>query len=870
MKRKILYLAACLMIFGAPWAVALDNFKNFAKSAIVPPGISAAATSITVTTGTGTRFPTPPFNATVWNSTDYRDASDDPSVEIVRVTAIVGDTLTVTRAQESTTAVAHNTFGKTYRIVAGWTAKSLTEIGTLVTSSSGWVEYPTQGSPPAAPVSGFRLFADASARFAWIGANGRIRTFDGTGITADRVYTLPDASGTVALTSSNVATATALAADPSACGANQFANDIAANGTLACAQPSAANLSNGTTGSGSVVLATSPALTSTPTAPTAAVDTNTTQIATTGFVIGQGYLKSATAALTYAPITTTVTTDTTQTISGAKTFSAALGGSLGVGATAPAGFQLYGYSNSASATAGVRSDTAGSSAVFIAQSGNGTTSGRSSYFEATALETVPQTWRAGMQGNTNFVIRDATAAKDRITLRQDVPGLVGINGSPTATFQVRPADAAVSSSISATAPNTTGAATLHASSGDGTTSSRSSYVDLNASETTSQRWIAGMNGSKNYVITDITGTRTPLSLSQATGAITTLISGIGSNPLYTITGSNSTDNAGIDISSGDGTTSSRQSWVQFRTLETVTQAWRAGMTSAKDFVIRDSTAARNPLTISQSDGRVTISNGFSSTASTTSQFLSSGIGAAYSIDAGGLSSTDRGTMRLRAGDGTTSSRLAYLDFLSNETVSQTWRVGMGQSNKDWSLIDATGSRTPIAVAQTDGLVTVANGIDASTGDQRVKGAKLQSFVLTIFNNAGTLQHAIRRERGSGTAGNYYGQISGSSTTLTNTPSVAAGVDFTAGAGIDAAAANAIVLSTAAQTDADLLGMATVEQNDTGSVVWVSVQHSNINVNGTTRVRLTFNFFTTTGTFSINTANIGASKTLSVRFMGYIK
>lgn len=43
----------------------------------------------------------------------------------------------------------------------------------------------------------------------------------------------------------------------------------------------------------------SPTLTGTPAAPTAAVDTNTTQIATTAYVIGQGYLKSATAASTY-------------------------------------------------------------------------------------------------------------------------------------------------------------------------------------------------------------------------------------------------------------------------------------------------------------------------------------------------------------------------------------------------------------------------------------------------------------------------------------------------------------------------------------------------------------------------------------------
>lgn len=49
----------------------------------------------------------------------------------------------------------------------------------------------------------------------------------------------------------------------------------------------ASHLSNGATGSGSVALAGSPALSGIPTAPTAAADTNTTQLATTAFVIGQ-------------------------------------------------------------------------------------------------------------------------------------------------------------------------------------------------------------------------------------------------------------------------------------------------------------------------------------------------------------------------------------------------------------------------------------------------------------------------------------------------------------------------------------------------------------------------------------------------------
>jgi hypothetical protein len=56
------------------------------------------------------------------------------------------------------------------------------------------------------------------------------------------------------------------------------------------------------TGTTSVVLSASPTLTGTPLAPTATADTNSNQIATTAYVIGQGYLKSGTAASTYLPL----------------------------------------------------------------------------------------------------------------------------------------------------------------------------------------------------------------------------------------------------------------------------------------------------------------------------------------------------------------------------------------------------------------------------------------------------------------------------------------------------------------------------------------------------------------------------------------
>jgi len=56
-----------------------------------------------------------------------------------------------------------------------------------------------QASTPFAPASGFRLFADSSGRFSWVATNGLVRTFDATGNTTNRSYTLPDYDGTFIL-----------------------------------------------------------------------------------------------------------------------------------------------------------------------------------------------------------------------------------------------------------------------------------------------------------------------------------------------------------------------------------------------------------------------------------------------------------------------------------------------------------------------------------------------------------------------------------------------------------------------------------------------------------------------------------------------
>lgn len=65
------------------------------------------------------------------------------------------------------------------------------------TAGIGYQDFPAQSAAPATPAAGIeRRFADASSRLAWIRSDGFVRTIDASAVTASRVWTFPDASGT--------------------------------------------------------------------------------------------------------------------------------------------------------------------------------------------------------------------------------------------------------------------------------------------------------------------------------------------------------------------------------------------------------------------------------------------------------------------------------------------------------------------------------------------------------------------------------------------------------------------------------------------------------------------------------------------------
>jgi hypothetical protein len=103
--------------------MAFDAHKNFAVSSVaVAPSPAASGTSLTVATGEGVRFPAAPFNVTVCPT---QALATPANAEIVRVTAIAGDVLTITRAQEGSTARA---IAVGDLIAATITAKTVTDL----------------------------------------------------------------------------------------------------------------------------------------------------------------------------------------------------------------------------------------------------------------------------------------------------------------------------------------------------------------------------------------------------------------------------------------------------------------------------------------------------------------------------------------------------------------------------------------------------------------------------------------------------------------------------------------------------------------------------------------------------------------------
>jgi len=115
--------------------MALDPVVNFFRSTIATLPLASGTTTMVIATGDGNKLPNPAtagaFNLVIYNA-------DDPfaSPEIVRCTAKSGDSLTITRAQEGTSAT-NKTAGSVWNVELVPTAKTITDIDTNKVEKTG-------------------------------------------------------------------------------------------------------------------------------------------------------------------------------------------------------------------------------------------------------------------------------------------------------------------------------------------------------------------------------------------------------------------------------------------------------------------------------------------------------------------------------------------------------------------------------------------------------------------------------------------------------------------------------------------------------------------------------------------------------------
>lgn len=126
-----------------------DAHANFAYSTVLTaPSPATSGTSLVVQSGDGAKFPATPFNATVWPTGTQPKLTgvSATTAEIVRVTNISTDTLTIIRADGATLEPNNTGTNRTIvvgdQIAASITAKTLTDIENNYANS--WSPYQLQ------------------------------------------------------------------------------------------------------------------------------------------------------------------------------------------------------------------------------------------------------------------------------------------------------------------------------------------------------------------------------------------------------------------------------------------------------------------------------------------------------------------------------------------------------------------------------------------------------------------------------------------------------------------------------------------------------------------------------------------------------
>jgi len=107
--------------------------KNHARTTINQVG-GLNSTDLTVVVNDASQLPfTGDFLLTIWNNVNFPDPCDDVNAEIVKVTGVSGNTLTILRGQEDTVGVFHANGQITASLI---TAGTFEEIEDAISASS--------------------------------------------------------------------------------------------------------------------------------------------------------------------------------------------------------------------------------------------------------------------------------------------------------------------------------------------------------------------------------------------------------------------------------------------------------------------------------------------------------------------------------------------------------------------------------------------------------------------------------------------------------------------------------------------------------------------------------------------------------------
>ena len=180
-----------------------DSHKNLAYTSVATaPSPATSGTSLVVTTGTGSLFPTPPFNAVCWPGGGA--TASQANAEYVRVTAISTDTFTIVRAQEGSAA---QSIGVGYQLALVTSKKVITDLENAINATLGGVLTGTLPNPGLASGSvGTTQLAAGAVGQAQLATSAITQVKHATGVTSGPTTTsatpvnLPDMSVSITTT----------------------------------------------------------------------------------------------------------------------------------------------------------------------------------------------------------------------------------------------------------------------------------------------------------------------------------------------------------------------------------------------------------------------------------------------------------------------------------------------------------------------------------------------------------------------------------------------------------------------------------------------------------------------------------------------